>query len=159
MACRGTLRRARQAGGAPADLPRGARALAAPQGRGRSLLILAPGLPGVRSARDPLGNASDERVVTLPGGTRHARASIRLLAAPSCGRSYPDVPFAPEIEAPTEGEMRKPAQVALWAVYQMTIQGQPGPNVVCLQREWDAVEAASPGVHRHIKGGIVSEGE
>ena len=55
--------------------------------------------------------------------------------------------------------MRKPAQVALWAVYQMTIQGQPGPNVVCLQHEWDAVEAASPGVHRLIKGGIVSEGE
>src|SRR5262249_35681595 len=55
--------------------------------------------------------------------------------------------------------MRKPAQVALWAVYQMTIQGKPGPNVVCLQHEWDAVEAASPGVHRLIKGGIASEGE
>ena len=55
--------------------------------------------------------------------------------------------------------MRKPAQVALWAVYQVTVQGQPGPKVVCLQREWDAVEAASPGVHRQIKGGIVSEGE
>jgi hypothetical protein len=55
--------------------------------------------------------------------------------------------------------MRKPAQVALWAVYQMTVQGRPGPKVVCLQQEWDTVEAASPGVHRLIKGGIVSEGE
>jgi len=55
--------------------------------------------------------------------------------------------------------MRKPAQAALWAVYQMTVQGRPGPNVVCLQHEWDAVEAASPGIHRLIKGGIVSEGE
>src|SRR5581483_139617 len=102
MACRGTLRRARQAGGAPADLPRGPRAMAPPQGRGRSLLVFSPGLPGVQPARDLLGNASDERVVTLPGGTRHARASIRLLAAPARGRSCPDVPSAPEIEAPTE---------------------------------------------------------
>ena len=52
--------------------------------------------------------------------------------------------------------MRNSAQVALWAVYQLTVQGQPGPKVVCFQHEWDAVEAASPGIHRLIKGGIVS---
>jgi hypothetical protein len=49
--------------------------------------------------------------------------------------------------------MRKPAQVALWAVYQATVPGQPGPNVVYPQHEWDAVEAASPGTHRLIRGG------
>ncbi len=55
--------------------------------------------------------------------------------------------------------MRNSAQVALWAVYQLTVQGQPGPNVVCFQDEWDAVEAANPGLHRLIKRGIVSEGD
>jgi len=53
----------------------------------------------------------------------------------------------------------QPVQVALWAVYQMTVQGQPGPNVVCFQHEWDAVENATPGRHRLIKGGILHEGE
>jgi hypothetical protein len=55
--------------------------------------------------------------------------------------------------------MSKSAQLALWAVYQMTVQGQPGPKVVCPQHEWEAVEQASPGVHRLIKAGIDSEGE
>jgi hypothetical protein len=55
--------------------------------------------------------------------------------------------------------MRKSAQVGPWAVYQMTVQGQPGPNVVCFQQEWDAVEEGDPGLHRLIKGGISNEGE
>ena len=55
--------------------------------------------------------------------------------------------------------MRKSAQVRLWAVYQMTVQGQPGPNVVCYQHEWEAVEKATPGLHRLIQGGILNEGE
>ena len=50
--------------------------------------------------------------------------------------------------------MRKSTQVRLWAVYQMTVQGQPGPNVVCYQHEWEAVEKATPGLHRLIQGGI-----
>jgi hypothetical protein len=55
--------------------------------------------------------------------------------------------------------MRKSGQVASWAVYQVTLLGQPGPNVVCHQSEWDAIEQARPGLHRLIRGGIRSEGE
>jgi hypothetical protein len=55
--------------------------------------------------------------------------------------------------------MRKSVQFAMWAVYQMTFQGQPGPKVVCLQTEWDVIEKATPGLHRLIRGGILNEGE
>jgi len=55
--------------------------------------------------------------------------------------------------------MRKSGNVAPWAVYQMTVQGKPGPKVVCFQHEWDAVEAATPGLHKLIKGGILNESE
>src|SRR6476469_6432743 len=55
--------------------------------------------------------------------------------------------------------MRKSAQLVPWAVYQMTVQGQPGPNVVCFQNEWDAIDKSTPGLHRLIKDGIVNEGE
>lgn len=55
--------------------------------------------------------------------------------------------------------MRKSARVASWAVYQATVQGQPGPKVVCLQGEWEAIELATPGLHRLIRGGITNEGE
>jgi hypothetical protein len=55
--------------------------------------------------------------------------------------------------------MRKAVQVGTWAVYQMTVQGRPGPNVVCFQTEWDVIEKATPGLHRLIKDGIVNEGE
>jgi hypothetical protein len=36
---------------------------------------------------------------------------------------------------------------------------EQGPNAVCDQAEWDAMEAASPGVNRLIRGGIASEAE
>jgi hypothetical protein len=68
-------------------------------------------------------------------------------------------PFAPEKQASTEVGMRKPARVASWAVYQVTIQGKPGPNVVCPQHEWDAIEKDAPGLHRLIRGDIANEGE
>ena len=55
--------------------------------------------------------------------------------------------------------MRKSAQAGPWAVYQMTVQGKPGPKVVCFQQEWDAVEEGDPSLHRLIKGGISNEGE
>jgi hypothetical protein len=55
--------------------------------------------------------------------------------------------------------MRKTVQVGTWAVYQMTVQGRPGPKVVCFQTEWDVIEKATPGLHRLLKGGIVNEGE
>jgi hypothetical protein len=68
-------------------------------------------------------------------------------------------PFTSKNQASTEVGMRKPARVASWAVYQVTIQGQPGPNVVCPQHEWDAIEKSTPGLHRLIRGGIANEGE
>ena len=55
--------------------------------------------------------------------------------------------------------MRKSAQAAPWAVYQVTVQGRPGPKVVCFQSEWDAIEEATPGLHRLIRDGILNEGE
>jgi hypothetical protein len=55
--------------------------------------------------------------------------------------------------------MRKSAQAGPWAVYEMTLQGQPGPKVVCFQHEWEAIEKATPGIHRLIKDEILNEGE
>ena len=55
--------------------------------------------------------------------------------------------------------MRKSAQSGSWAVYQMTVQGQPGPNVVCFQHEWESIEKATPGLHQLIKDEILNEGE
>ena len=47
-----------------------------------------------------------------------------------------------------------------WVVYQSAVKGQPtGPNAVCDQAEWDAMEAAAPGVNRLIRGGIANEAE
>ena len=47
-----------------------------------------------------------------------------------------------------------------WVVYQSAVKGQPtGPNAVCDQAEWDAMEATAPGHNRLIRGGISSEGE
>lgn len=55
--------------------------------------------------------------------------------------------------------MGESEQVASWAVYQVTILGQPGPNAVCFQGEWEAIERAQPGLHRLVRGGITNEGE
>jgi len=55
--------------------------------------------------------------------------------------------------------MRKSVQVKSWAVYQMTILGQPGPSVVCTQGEWEALNTAQPGLHRLVRGDIANEGE
>jgi hypothetical protein len=63
------------------------------------------------------------------------------------------------IQASTEVGMKKSVQIAPWVVYQMIVQGQPGPKVVCCQHEWDAIEKATPGHHRLIKDGILNEGE
>ena len=49
---------------------------------------------------------------------------------------------------------------ATWVVYQSAVKGEPtGPNAVCEQGEWDAMEAAAPGRNRLIRDGIVNEGE
>jgi hypothetical protein len=49
-----------------------------------------------------------------------------------------------------------------WVVYRMTLsklKGTTGGNVVCEQREWDALELAQPGLHVLIRAGIGSEQE
>ena len=47
-----------------------------------------------------------------------------------------------------------------WVVYQAAVKGtDQGPRAVCDQAEWDAMEAATPGVNRLIRGGITNEAE
>ncbi|WP_246523440.1 hypothetical protein [Gemmata palustris] len=47
-----------------------------------------------------------------------------------------------------------------WVVYRMTMdKGKVGGNVVCEQREWDAIEAAQPGLHTLLHTGIKTEKE
>ncbi|HEX4609221.1 MAG TPA: hypothetical protein VH092_13550 [Urbifossiella sp.] len=54
-------------------------------------------------------------------------------------------------------QSRRPAT---WVVYQSTVKGEPtGPNAVCDQAEWEAMEAAAPGRNRLIRDGIINEGE
>ena len=56
--------------------------------------------------------------------------------------------------------MRKVEEVMAWVVYSMTIHGKPsGPNAVCSQAEWDAMERAQPGYHTLVRAGLTSEGE
>jgi hypothetical protein len=52
------------------------------------------------------------------------------------------------------------ATKGLWVVYLMTLHGkETAVNVVCEQREWDAMELANPGQYTLVKEGIGSEGE
>jgi hypothetical protein len=49
-----------------------------------------------------------------------------------------------------------------WVVYRMTLckyTNAVGGNVVCEQREWDAIESAEPGLHSLIRAGIKTEQE
>jgi hypothetical protein len=47
-----------------------------------------------------------------------------------------------------------------WVVYKMTVWGRElGPNAVCEQADWDAMELARPGHHALIRAGIASEAE
>src|SRR5687767_8429765 len=47
-----------------------------------------------------------------------------------------------------------------WVVYKMTMRKNAiGGNVVCEQREWDAIEAAQPGLHALLHTGIKTEQE
>lgn len=47
-----------------------------------------------------------------------------------------------------------------WVVYRMTMPGNAtGGNVVCEQREWDAIDAAQPGHHTLLHTGLKSEQE
>jgi hypothetical protein len=100
-----------------------------------------------------------QRVVTPAVAAKRAPSRIQVMTTLAARRSTYPYPFTRWIPAIAEGWMRKSVQVASWAVYQMTILGQPGPNVVCHQSEWDAIERAQPGLHRLIRGGITNEGE
>lgn len=45
-------------------------------------------------------------------------------------------------------------------VYQAAVKGmEQGPNAICDQAEWDALEAATPGVNRLVRGGITNQAE
>ena len=55
---------------------------------------------------------------------------------------------------------RKGVRPQSWVVYRVTIKGQTaGPNAVCEQAEWDAMERDRPGLHTLIRAGIATEGE
>ena len=50
--------------------------------------------------------------------------------------------------------------VESWVIYRATLRGQAGgPNAICEQAEWDAMEREQPGFHTLIRSGIASEGE
>jgi hypothetical protein len=55
----------------------------------------------------------------------------------------------------------RPTEVCrAWVVYRMTLfAGTVGGNVVCEQREWDAIERARPGYHLLVRAGIATEQE
>lgn len=56
--------------------------------------------------------------------------------------------------------MRKTEVCRSWVVYRMTLRkGEVGGNVVCTQREWDAIEAANPGLHTLLYTGLKTEQE
>ena len=44
-------------------------------------------------------------------------------------------------------------------VYKSRLAGPCGPNAVCEQWEWDAMERADPGRHALVRQGIASEAE
>lgn len=46
-----------------------------------------------------------------------------------------------------------------WVVYRSHLAGPQGPNAVCEQREWDAMELAEPGRDTLVRAGIASEAE
>ena len=56
--------------------------------------------------------------------------------------------------------MRPIEECHSYVVYRMTLsKGAIGGNVVCEQREWDALELARPGFHTLIRAGIATEQE
>jgi hypothetical protein len=58
-----------------------------------------------------------------------------------------------------EATVKKRKVVEAWVVYKMHLAGELGPNAVCEQAEWDAMEQANPGRHRLVQSGILSEAE
>ncbi len=49
-------------------------------------------------------------------------------------------------------------EITSWAVYQMRLNSKGvGGNVVCSQREWEAIEASNPGYHILLHSGLKTE--
>ena len=56
--------------------------------------------------------------------------------------------------------MRKFEQDESWVIYQAVIKGVvSGPNAVCEQAEWEAMERAKPGCTWVVQSGIATEGD
>lgn len=56
--------------------------------------------------------------------------------------------------------MRSIEVCTAWVVYRMMLKGKAvGGNVMCSQREWDAIEAAQPGYHTLLHTGLKTEQE
>jgi hypothetical protein len=55
--------------------------------------------------------------------------------------------------------LRKRKPVGGWVVYRSRYAGENGPNAVCEQAEWDAMELAEPGVQTLLRSGLASEAE
>jgi hypothetical protein len=56
--------------------------------------------------------------------------------------------------------MRRTSRFETWTVYRMTLRGAEAPvSAVCVQSEWDALEAARPGYYTLVRAGIATEGE
>jgi len=49
--------------------------------------------------------------------------------------------------------------VSGWVVYRSRHASAHGPNAVCDQAEWDALELADPGAQTLLRSGIASEAE
>ncbi len=49
--------------------------------------------------------------------------------------------------------------VVRWVVYKSRHAGEHGPNAVCEQAEWDAMELADPGAQTLLRAGIASEAQ
>ena len=55
--------------------------------------------------------------------------------------------------------MRKREEGESWVIYQAVIKGLVcGPNAVCDQQEWEAMERARPGAQSLVQCGIATEG-
>ena len=56
--------------------------------------------------------------------------------------------------------MRHTNESTSWVVYRVAAKGtRPAMTAVCDQHEWDAMEAATPGLNTLVRDGIASEGE
>jgi hypothetical protein len=58
-----------------------------------------------------------------------------------------------------ETTLKKRKLIEAWVVYKMHLAGEGGPNAVCEQAEWDAMEAGNPGRHKLLRSGIANEAE